>query len=183
MKTGLFIGRFQPFHLGHLSAIRQALKKVEVLYIGIGSAQKNFQKENPFTGAERVKMVKGALKEAKIPLNRFRIILIPDIDDFPAWPGHVRSLVPPFQTVFTGSPIVKELFEQYDTAEVLPVQKKLKISATQIRNEMVGNGDWKKGLPPAIVRDLQLIDGIKRLKQIYGSKEHPPCRIRPKDKP
>ena len=61
--NGLCIGRFQPFHLGHLSAIKQALKKVDKLYIGIGSSQYDHEEYNPFTAEERREMIQRALEE------------------------------------------------------------------------------------------------------------------------
>ncbi|MFZ0222198.1 MAG: adenylyltransferase/cytidyltransferase family protein, partial [Candidatus Nitrosopolaris sp.] len=39
MSRGIFVGRFQPFHLGHMATIKFALEKVEELVIVIGSAQ------------------------------------------------------------------------------------------------------------------------------------------------
>jgi len=36
-KIALFIGKFQPFHKGHLFALRQVLKKFDKVIIGIGS--------------------------------------------------------------------------------------------------------------------------------------------------
>jgi len=57
MTTGLFIGRFQPFHLGHLSDIKDALKEVDELVIAIGSSQHSGTKENPFSTEERIKMI------------------------------------------------------------------------------------------------------------------------------
>ncbi len=43
--NGLLIGRFQPFHLGHLEAFRFALSKVDKLWIGIGSSNKSSEKK------------------------------------------------------------------------------------------------------------------------------------------
>ena len=51
--NGLLIGRFQPFHLGHLDALRFALSKVDKLWIGLGSSNKPLQKNNPFSAEER----------------------------------------------------------------------------------------------------------------------------------
>ncbi len=39
--NGLLIGRFQPFHLGHLEALQFALSKVDKLWIGLGSSNKS----------------------------------------------------------------------------------------------------------------------------------------------
>ncbi|MBP1357507.1 MAG: adenylyltransferase/cytidyltransferase family protein, partial [Sulfolobus sp.] len=41
MFRGLYPGRFQPFHLGHLSVIKWALERVNELIILIGSAQES----------------------------------------------------------------------------------------------------------------------------------------------
>ena len=61
---GLYVGRFQPFHLGHLDAIKYALKQADELVIVIGSAQYSHNANNPFTAGERLIMVRQALFEA-----------------------------------------------------------------------------------------------------------------------
>ena len=38
-EVGLYIGRFQPFHNGHLSVVREALKHCNNLIIVVGSAK------------------------------------------------------------------------------------------------------------------------------------------------
>jgi len=48
-KTLLFIGRFQPFHLGHLLLIKKYLKRGYFIKIGIGSSEKAHQIHNPFS--------------------------------------------------------------------------------------------------------------------------------------
>ncbi|MEM0023032.1 MAG: adenylyltransferase/cytidyltransferase family protein, partial [Archaeoglobaceae archaeon] len=45
----LFIGRFQPYHLGHHEVVKKILEEVDELIIGIGSAQESHSLENPFT--------------------------------------------------------------------------------------------------------------------------------------
>ena len=53
--NGLLIGRFQPFHLGHLEALKFALSKVDNLWLGLGSSNKSIEKSNPFSAEERKK--------------------------------------------------------------------------------------------------------------------------------
>ena len=36
-KVGLLVGRFQPFHKGHLHLIEKSLNLVDMLVVGIGS--------------------------------------------------------------------------------------------------------------------------------------------------
>src|SRR6266700_8062812 len=66
LTTGLYVGRFQPFHLGHLQAIKYILGRVDDLIILVGSAQHSHTHENPFTAVERITMIRRALKDAKI---------------------------------------------------------------------------------------------------------------------
>ncbi len=51
--TALLIGRFQPFHNGHLEVVKTISKKCDRMIIGIGSAQLSHTFENPFTAGER----------------------------------------------------------------------------------------------------------------------------------
>ena len=48
MKRGVFVGRFQPFHKGHLEFIKKILKEVEELIIIVGSSQFSHRIDNPF---------------------------------------------------------------------------------------------------------------------------------------
>ncbi|MBU1683343.1 nicotinamide-nucleotide adenylyltransferase [Patescibacteria group bacterium] len=165
MKSGLYTGRFQPFHLGHLSAVKQALNDVDFLYIGIGSAQYSHKEYNPFTADERKEMIEKALEENQIPKDRYKIIPIPDIHDNTAWPGHVEALVPEFDIVFVGDDgLVKELFEKHTGIPVKIVNRELDISATKIREAIVNNEDWGKYLSHSTAEYLGGIGGVERVK-------------------
>src|SRR5659263_82481 len=74
VNRGLYVGRFQPFHLGHLDAIKYALKQVDELVIVIGSAQYSHNANNPFTAGERLVMVRQALLEAGIDYSKLWIV-------------------------------------------------------------------------------------------------------------
>jgi nicotinamide-nucleotide adenylyltransferase len=165
--TGFYTGRFQPFHLGHLSAVKQALNKVGLLYIGIGSAQYSHERYNPFSTKERMDIIQKALEEKGISKGRFEIIPIPDIHNNAAWPAHVQSLVPEFDIVFVGDDgLVKELFEKYTKIPVKIVKKEIDICATDIRKAILDNEDWKKYLCDSTVEYLEKIGGKKRIKDI-----------------
>lgn len=63
---GVYIGRFQPFHLAHLETVRFALKQCKKLIIVVGSDRQARTTKNPWTGAERVEMiVRTVVKEVK----------------------------------------------------------------------------------------------------------------------
>ena len=59
---GVFIGRFQPLHIGHEHTIRHALGKVDRLIVLIGSANMARNPRNPFSYDERVSMLRSAFR-------------------------------------------------------------------------------------------------------------------------
>jgi nicotinamide-nucleotide adenylyltransferase len=142
---GLFIGRFQPLHLGHADAIERALKEVDTLIIGIGSSEKFGTAENPFTFAEREQMIKKVFPKCKV-------VAIPDIDDDSKWVAHVRKIAGKFDIVFSGNPNTIKLFEAAGY-KVKVVKFKKKISATTIRNLIAkGDASWKTMVPAGVAR-------------------------------
>jgi nicotinamide-nucleotide adenylyltransferase len=151
-QIALFIGRFQPFHLGHLSVIQDILTENTHLVIGIGSSQYSKTNINPYTYEEREAMIRAALKEANISLSKITIIAIPDIHDSEKWVKHVQNLTPPFSALYTGSPVVCELFEQSNNTTIKPVNLTHKISATQIRDRMKNGEKWNHLVPPAVAK-------------------------------
>ena len=57
---GVFIGRFQPLHIGHEYVIREALARVDRLIVLVGSANVARDPRNPFTFEERAHMLRSA---------------------------------------------------------------------------------------------------------------------------
>lgn len=60
---GVFIGRFQPLHIGHEHVIREALSRVGHLIVLIGSANVARDPRNPFTYAEREAMFRACFPQ------------------------------------------------------------------------------------------------------------------------
>lgn len=172
----LFIGRFQPFHLGHLDAIKQALKKTDMLFIAIGSAQENYLPENPFTAGERMEMVMAALDGIKVPREKYSVVPIPNINNYDLWPYHVEQYLPPFDEVFTSSGIVKTLFENANrsrkkTHAVITLKKNLDICSTDIRNAILKNKKWEHLVPKSTLKLLKTWKGENRIKRIQEAKK------------
>ena len=107
---GFLIGRFQPFHLGHLEAIKFALSKVEYLHIGIGSSNKSHEERNPFTADERKQMILSSIHEEL--LKKLSIHYIPDVDDHSKWTHVVDEIVPEYDVVFSNDNFTHELYEK-----------------------------------------------------------------------
>ena len=113
MSRGIFIGRFQPFHLGHIAAIRFAFKKVDELSIVVGSSQASYELHNPFTAGERISMIKDSLNEdGMIDCKKTLIIPVPDTNIHSTWTHSVDMLVPKYDIVFTNNTFTGYLFVQ-----------------------------------------------------------------------
>lgn len=144
MKTGLFIGRFQPFHNGHLSVVRQMEKECDSLIIAIGSAQYGFYPQNPLTGGERVEIITSVLK--KEISKPFFVIPVEDINCYPKYVAHVASLVPRFDLVYTGNDVIDDLFRAAGY-EVREVRHHSETCATEVRQRISESKEWKSLVP------------------------------------
>lgn len=162
MKRGLFVGRFQPFHLGHLSDIKDALKEVDELVIAIGSSDEEHTKLNPFTVEERIEMIDLVLPANDI--GNYTVFPIPDFHDDKKWVEHVETLVPKFDVVYTGNKWTEKCFKKkYKVKRVNMVKG---ISSTIIRHRMVKNKDWKSLVPKEVVGYISKIKCVERVVKI-----------------
>ncbi len=131
---GLLIGRYQPFHLGHLHCIQDVLKKLPEIIIAIGSAQFSHTLHNPFTAGERITMIRLAMDEAKIDASKYYIIPIRDLRIHDLWVAHVVSQTPKFEVVFSNEPVTSRLFKEARfKVEPMPFYDREAYSATEIR--------------------------------------------------
>ena len=148
----LFIGRFQPFHLGHLKDIQDIIAQNENVLIALGSANKEREPQNPLTVAERQKIIIAVLNAVQISPSKYLISSIEDIDKDDQWVQHCIDNLPPFNKVYTGSSHVSRLFKQDGHFPVIPVNFLEDITATQIRAQIKkGQTTWEKMVQPAAV--------------------------------
>lgn len=167
MLRGLYLGRFQPYHLGHHEVLKKIATEVGEIIIGIGSAQISHEIENPFTAGERVLMVSRAIEELGI---KHYVIPIEDIRRNSLWVSHVMSMVPPFDVAYTNNPLVIELLGEagVDVRES-PLFKRNSYSGTEIRRLMLENDRWEHFVPGKVVEIIKEINGVKRLRKVAQS--------------
>jgi nicotinamide-nucleotide adenylyltransferase len=174
--NSIFIGRFQPPHMGHLSVLQRAIHESDHLYIAIGSPLENFQSQNPFTVAERIQMLHYALKEISAPSEKYSIIPIPNINNYAIWPAHIESYIPDFQRIYTGSEVVATLFSEHNRKlrepyEIVFIKKDLQISSTEVRERIIRKRNWQKFVPLSVAKFLQDIHAEDRLPAIQEQKK------------
>ncbi len=163
--NGLFIGRFQPFHLGHIEAIKFALSQVDNLWIGIGSSNKSNEKRNPFSADERKQMIVSSLDNSI--LNKIQIYYIPDIGDHEKWTYHVDSIVPKYDIVFSNDDFTLTLYQKRGINTMkAPLKEREKFSGTYIREMITTGKNWKELVSEGTKNVLLKIDAERRLAKI-----------------
>lgn len=160
--NGLLIGRFQPFHLGHLEAFMFALSKVEKLSIGIGSSNKPLQKQNPFSAHEREEMILSSVNDST--KQKIQIYYIPDLEDHQKWIKNIETIVPKFDIVFSNDDLTKHLYSK-KSIQVLPIpfMERDNLSGTNIRDRIVNGQEWEHLVPQGTQKVLKKIDAKKRI--------------------
>lgn len=145
----LFVGRFQPFHLGHLHAVKKIVAKYGKVTIAIGSSNVSRTRENPFTYSQRRKMVLAALKSEPLLKGKYAIVPLPDLFDDKKWRESVLSKGN-FAVVVTGTAWVARCLKGYLKVERPSFLRRAELNATRIRRFLnTGNTNWKQLVHPS----------------------------------
>ncbi|MGC8631263.1 MAG: nicotinamide-nucleotide adenylyltransferase [Thermoprotei archaeon] len=151
-KLGLLIGRFQPFHLGHLRAVQYAASKCEKLVIGIGSAQESGTERNPFDAETRKNMILESLIEVHTDISKIDFIKIPDFMDDEKWYTYIKNQIKDIDIVFSGNPWVKRIFKTRGIKVVTPPwYNRGEISGTKVRSLIRSGEKWEGLVPHAVI--------------------------------
>ncbi|MFB3765085.1 MAG: nicotinamide-nucleotide adenylyltransferase [Methanotrichaceae archaeon] len=161
---GLYIGRFQPYHLGHQAVIRKIAEEVDEIVIVIGSAQESHTQDNPFTAGERMDMIYKALDYLR---DRCFVIPLQDINRNAVWVSHLKSMVPKFDFVYSNNPLVVQLFTEAGIeVRKSPMYSRDIYSGTVVRRLMLECGDWKARVPEPVASVIEDIKGVERLANV-----------------
>lgn len=166
VKRALFIGRFQPFHNGHLAVVRRMLEKYEEAIITIGSAEESLSQSNPFTAGERMEMIRACFKRNELA----RIIVVPirDINNNSLWVSHVSSHLPQFHAIYSNNWLVRHLFKKEGyIVERLEFHDRPNCEATKIREQMRRKDKtWRKHVPAPVAGWIDANKGEDRMVNI-----------------
>lgn len=128
-KYAIFIGRYQPYHYGHINLIQQKLDEGIPALIIVRDIEPD--EKNPFTTEQTVAMIK-KYHEAKG--DDVKVIVIPDIESV----NYGRGV-------------------GYEINEYTPTEEIAFISATKIRESIKeGNDEWRKIVDQSIQKDIEI---------------------------
>ena len=178
--AGLIVGRFQPFHRGHLaviSTLRNAHPDASLI-LAIGSAQESFTMENPFTAGERVEMIQRALAEARI--EGCLPVPVADIHQHAQWAAYLQGLLPAFDVVYTNNPLTRLLFEREGIRVESPAWvDRERFQGVVVRGRILKHQNWAELVPPAVARFLEEIGAPERLRRIAERAQEPVAGPKP----
>jgi len=170
VKRGLYVGRFQPFHLGHLDAIKYVLGKVAELVIVIGSAQYSHTVRDPFTAGERLMMIRRALVEAGVDDSRVWFVPVPDVHLHMMWVSALKGYTPSFDVVYSNEPLTRRLFmEAGYVVKAIPYFERKLYSSTVVREKMLKDKSWTELVPKSVAAFIKEIDGVNRIRDLTKS--------------
>jgi nicotinamide-nucleotide adenylyltransferase len=167
VTRGLYVGRFQPFHLGHLEAIQRVLKEADEAVIVIGSAQYSHNTNNPFTAGERLVMIRRALTEADVDYSRVWVVPVPDVHLHMLWVAALEGYTPRFNVVYSNEPLTRRLFMEagYKVKSIRFFDRK-DYNSTLVREKMLQDDSWTSLVPKSVAEFINEIDGVNRLRDL-----------------
>lgn len=167
------MGRFQPFHLGHLRLAEWALGRGELVVAAAG-AQFNHIAKDPFTAGERIEMIHGSLAEAGADMSHCIVAAVENRPDVATWAAYLRSALPAFDEACSGNGYVRMLMEKAGVKAVEPPMfDRQNLSASRVRELLASGGDWRARVPPAAARVIERAGGPQRLAAIAGTDTDP----------
>ncbi|NNL59354.1 MAG: nicotinamide-nucleotide adenylyltransferase [Nitrosopumilus sp.] len=171
---GLMMGRFQPFHLGHLDLVKQILAECDEVIIAITSSQFNYLEKDPFTSGERIEMIHNSLLESNIDMSKCFVVSLENQFNIATWASYLKSSLPHFDKVYSGNDYVSMLLADSGIDVVNPtLLDRSKYNATKIRSMIISDQKWDELVPNAVNELLKKISAKNRLKVISKSDTKP----------
>ncbi|CAL9985468.1 cytidyltransferase [Vibrio phage D479] len=145
MSKAVYIGRFRPFHLGHMSVILDSYKDLDLseLVILVGSSNKHCSAKNPFTFQQVKRMIELSFAHTKMNIN------VRSLDDYQSdakWQTAVRYKAGKDVTHIIGydkdeSSYYLKMFPEWKlhqpTPHMSPTPVQKVLSATDIRDDLL----------------------------------------------
>ncbi|MEK7494982.1 MAG: pantetheine-phosphate adenylyltransferase [Patescibacteria group bacterium] len=153
-KIALIVGRFQPFHKGHLFLIRKAIEKADKIIIGIGSAN-IIDENNPIDFETRKKVIKAVFYKEGIEEKLVRIVPLDDYFDDKKWLVNLKKQVGKFSIALGNNEWTNNILKKADY-KVIKVNylKRGLYEGWRIRKLIKEGKKWQDRVPNYLIKAI-----------------------------
>ena len=162
MKIALYPGTFDPVTVGHLDVIQRAREIFDQVIVTVA---RNTAKQPLFTDAERVKMIRDAVKPYRnVTVESFNGLLVSFAKKKKAT-SIVRGLraISDFEYEFQMALMNRKLDDSITTVFLMPHERYTYLNSSIVREIAMLGGDISEFVPPAVRR--LLLKKIRSLKK------------------
>lgn len=157
-KIALFIGRFQPFHKGHLYSLKKCLEIAEKVTIVVAKSNVAGTKDDPWDYKLRKMMVCEVVRAKMLDTRVEKIVSCPDNPSDTVWLGEIIKRAGRFDVVVSNNEWVLSIFKE---AEYHVVESGLhnreELEGIKIREMMrAGDEQWKLRVPKEVVGQIDM---------------------------
>lgn len=161
-KVALFIGRFQPFHNGHLYSLNKAFDLADKVIVGIGSSQESGTEKDPFDFEIRKRMIKSLPGVSR----KIVVVPVPDMFDDEKWGGLILEIIKNEKLLtnevvgvgnndWTNRILRKKGIEIFETG----LYNRDELEGIKIRElRKIGDTQWTQRVPESVVKCLEEYD-------------------------
>jgi nicotinamide-nucleotide adenylyltransferase len=151
VSKAVFLGRFQPMHLGHHKVIESRRERHERFLVAVGSADREREEENPLSFEERKKIIRTCFPDLEV---------MPVEDDERTEEGNMRwaeSLEEKTgaDLIITNNDLVRELVKEHTGMETeqQEIHEPGVYSGTEVRRRIRSGEEWRY-LVPGCAREI-----------------------------
>ncbi|MCL4375156.1 adenylyltransferase/cytidyltransferase family protein [Patescibacteria group bacterium] len=150
-QTALLIGRFQPFHYGHLYLLKKTLSVTDRIIIGIGSANVT-DGNNPYSFVLRQKMINTVIKQEGFTKAVIQIVGLDDFPDDQQWLQQLLKNVKSFDVVVGNNEWTNSILAGagYPIMRIGYYQR-YRYEGVKIRRLMQEGKNWQDRIPAYLI--------------------------------
>lgn len=167
-NNALLIGRFQPFHLGHLYLLKKTLEIADKVIIGIGSAS-IFDENNPLDYQTRKKIIQTVFYKEKIEDRLLKIIPLEDFFDDKKWLDNVKKMIGNFDIVVSNNDWTNDIMKKAGyKVKSFPYYKRSLYEGWRIRKLAKQGKRWQERVPNYLISNLRFLISKQIFKHIIA---------------
>ncbi len=107
------------------------------------------------------------MTEAKIGLERYHLVPVPDVSMHSTWFSKLQAYVPSFEAVYSNEPLTRRLvMEAGCRVKNIPLFRREIYWATEVRKRMLAGGDWAELVPRSVADYIESNGLVQRIVEL-----------------